>query len=384
MKAYRFAGGTWALATVVAIIMLQGWIAAQSVSFEWIRPTLAQPWNFIEPQGITRGGDGNLYIADTGNHRIQVFATDGAFVRKWGEEGNLPGQFGFPACTALDDVGNVYVVDTINHRVQKFTAQGEYLTYWGGYGTTADGKFNRPQGIMVDGSGNVFVADTGNGRIQKFNGTGSFLAKWGSKGSNDGEFNLPTSLAFDTEGNIYVADSGNHRIQKFSGTGAFLLKWDGSAQTMDGNLPIPSQCWLMHKMKLLSWIRTTTAFSVLTRQVSSWANGAFRVRKKASYGIHGEWRWITAVTPMLRTLGMIGYRSLIARVIFWLPGPITATKTADLDTPWGQHWMPAETFTFWIRPTIVFRSSTAGDRSWPSEVRKAAMTANSTSHPALL
>ena len=125
---------------------------------------------------------------------------------------------------AADGSGNVYVADTANHRIQKFAPAGALLARWGSYGS-GDGQFNRPTGVAVDGGGNVYVADTENHRIQKFTGNGTFLATWGTDGSGDGQFDGPTGVAVDRSGNVYVADTVIDRIQKFTADGTFLTTW---------------------------------------------------------------------------------------------------------------------------------------------------------------
>jgi DNA-binding beta-propeller fold protein YncE len=61
-----------------------------------------------------------VYVADTYNHRIQVFSSGGTYLSQWGTSGSEPGEFSFPRGVAIDAAGNVYVADTGNHRVQKF------------------------------------------------------------------------------------------------------------------------------------------------------------------------------------------------------------------------------------------------------------------------
>ena len=97
---------------------------------------------------------------------------------------------------AVDTTGNVYVADTDNHRVQKFTSTGSYLTQWGTYGT-GNGQFNRPFYVSVDATGDVYVADTGNHRVQKFTSTGTYLTQWGSNGTGNGQFKSPQGVAVD-------------------------------------------------------------------------------------------------------------------------------------------------------------------------------------------
>ncbi len=72
-----------------------------------------------------------------------------------------------PADVATDAAGNVYVADTGNDRIQKFTAAGAYLTQWGSAGSGSE-QLNGPRGVAADGGGNVYVADTSNDRVQKF------------------------------------------------------------------------------------------------------------------------------------------------------------------------------------------------------------------------
>ena len=89
---------------------------------------------------------------------------------------------------------NVYVVDTGNHRVQKFDASGNFVSTWGSSGG-GNGQFNNPRGIAVDNSGNVYVADTNNNRVQEFDANGNFVSTWGSFGSGNGQFTSPNGIA---------------------------------------------------------------------------------------------------------------------------------------------------------------------------------------------
>ena len=192
---------------------------------------------FYYPYGIAVESYGNVYVADTSNHRIQKFTSNGSFLTKWGNQGTGDGQFNGPHGIAVDSSGNVYVADRINHRIQKFTSNGSFLTKWGSSGT-GDGQFFYPGGIAVDGSGNIYVADMWNSRIQKFTSSGSFLTKWGSKGTGDGQFDQPEGIAVDSSGNVYVVENSNYRIQKFTSNGSFLTKW-GSSGTGDGQFLVP-------------------------------------------------------------------------------------------------------------------------------------------------
>jgi DNA-binding beta-propeller fold protein YncE len=99
---------------------------------------------------------------------MQKFDGDGTFLTKWGSQGTGDGQFLFSESGIGADVsGNVYVADSDNHRIQKFDGDGTFLTKWGSQGT-GDGQFHSPKAVAVDAGGNVYVADWGNNRIQKF------------------------------------------------------------------------------------------------------------------------------------------------------------------------------------------------------------------------
>jgi len=186
---------------------------------------------FQDPRGIAVDEAGNVYVADSGNHRIQVFDSSGGFLTQWGSQGMETGQFQDPWGIAVDQADNVYVADTWNHRVQKFDAEGTFLRQWGSYGATGgaavgeEGFFWGPRDIAVDAAGNVYVTDTGNKRVQVFDPDGEFLAQWGGFGVEDGQMDEPVGLATDEEGNIYVADAWNQRVQKFDQDLEFVTQW---------------------------------------------------------------------------------------------------------------------------------------------------------------
>lgn len=178
-------------------------------------------WDFSLPKGTAMDGAGNVYVADTGNNRIQKFSPGGALITQWGPlaGGTGNGEFNLPEGVAVDGAGNVYVADTGNNRIQKFDRNGAYLTQWGSFGTNYT-QFNTPRGISSDSSGNIFVADTKNHRILKFSSVGQPLAHWGTKGNGNTNLNSPNSVATDATGsNVYVSDYLNNRVMKFDGVG---------------------------------------------------------------------------------------------------------------------------------------------------------------------
>jgi len=183
---------------------------------------------FKRTRGVAVDNDGHVYVADEQNNRIQKFTADGTFVAKWGKadctSGSANGQFNNPTGVAVDNRnGNFYVADYLNHRIQKFTADGTFITKWGSEGT-GNGQFKKPAGVAVDQDGNLYVAEYANHRVQKFAEDGTFLAKWGkadcASGSGEEEFNGSNGVAIDGTGNVYITDRSNGRIQKLAYKGS--------------------------------------------------------------------------------------------------------------------------------------------------------------------
>lgn len=162
---------------------------------------------------------GNVYVADRENYRIQKFDNGGKFITKWGSRGSEDGQFGAnpqdsgPGAIATDGQGNVYVADPGNYRIEKFDSNGKFITKWGSSGT-GDGQFKMPQGIAVDQQGSVFVTDNSAHRVLQFDGQGKFLSQWGNLGTTPGMLYYPGGIAIDHQDNIYVVNVIEN-VQKF-------------------------------------------------------------------------------------------------------------------------------------------------------------------------
>jgi len=186
---------------------------------------------FADPRGVAVDAQGNVHVADTNNHRIQVFDSNGAFLRQWGVQGDGDGQFNEPWGIAVDGDGNVYVADTWNHRIQKFDKNGKFLAKWGEFrdsqGTTEleQGHFYGPRALAVALDGTLLVVDTGNERVERFGSDGKFLGAYGGFGAEDGQFWEPVGIAVDGDGNVYIADTWNQRVQKFDKDFRYVTKW---------------------------------------------------------------------------------------------------------------------------------------------------------------
>jgi uncharacterized protein (TIGR03663 family) len=186
---------------------------------------------FDSPKGLAIDSQGNVYVADSQNHRIQKFDSEGNFLLAWGSVGSAPGQFSEPWGVAVGPDDRVYVADTWNHRIQSFTSEGELITYWGVYQDTGGalleplGMLYGPRDIAIDEDGNLYVADTGNKRIQKFDADGNPLGQWGGSGASAGQFLEPVGIAVGPDGYIYVADTWNQRIQVFDQDFQYVRQW---------------------------------------------------------------------------------------------------------------------------------------------------------------
>jgi DNA-binding beta-propeller fold protein YncE len=197
-----------------------------------------------DPAAIAIDDAGFIYVLDTGNTRIQKFDPSGAYITQWGSYGDCAiscsdGQVKAPTGIAVDDSGHVFVADTGNNRIEEFSASdGTFIRKWGSYGQ-GNGQFSLPKGIAIDGSGNVWVADSGNNRIQQFDSTGGYLTRWGAAGSQDGNLAAPSDLDIDADGALWVVDKGHTRIQRFTNTGGFLSKL-GSAGLDSGQFASPT------------------------------------------------------------------------------------------------------------------------------------------------
>jgi sugar lactone lactonase YvrE len=215
---------------------------------------------FRAPRGPAVDGEGNIIIADMGNHRVRKISPDGTVstLAGSGRAGFADGagaaaQFNQPYGAAVDGEGNIIIADMGNHRVRKLTRDGTVSTLAGsGSAGFADGagaaaQFKNPRGAAVDGEGNIIIADRFNHRVRKItrDGTVSTLAGSGSAGFADGagaaaQFNEPWGVAVDGEGSIIIADTHNHRVRKLtrdgtvstlagSGSAGFADEWGGFA-----------------------------------------------------------------------------------------------------------------------------------------------------------
>ena len=126
-----------------------------------------EPGLFSRPTNCAVDADGNLYVTDTFNNRVEIFDADGNFIRAWGKHGDGPGYFARPKGIAIDKDGHVWVADTVQDRVQVYTPEGSLLLWLGGHGILP-GQFAALQGLAIDKKNRVFTSEQLPGRVQMF------------------------------------------------------------------------------------------------------------------------------------------------------------------------------------------------------------------------
>jgi len=235
------------------------------------------------PQGIALTAGGNVWVADTGNSRIEKFGPTGNLLNNLSGEGTELGKLKSPSAITVAPDGSIWVADTGNNRIEQWNSSLAFVRTVGNKGTAA-GEFQTPSGIEADSTGAIWVSDFGNGRVQEFDEFGTFLQKFndaagaagsprglavdakgsiwvsdqyafktyrwtvpgfpvyassiGSSGSGNGQFTEPVDVATDSSGNFWVLDAAQNRLQEFDATGKWL-RTTGGAGAGAGKLSLP-------------------------------------------------------------------------------------------------------------------------------------------------
>ena len=174
---------------------------------------------FKFPTGITYHNNGNIFVADNGNNRIQIFSGKGEYVGSFGGKGRLDSQLSSPCGLSVDSDGNIIVADSVNKLIKTFSPDGNFLMKIG-----AQGSFTFPL-HCIQYERYLIVSDYSEHCIKVFDRKGNFQYKFGKKGGGDGELQGPRGLSVNKSGHLMVCDGNNHRIQVFELSGKFLGKF---------------------------------------------------------------------------------------------------------------------------------------------------------------
>ncbi|XP_037049181.1 RING finger protein nhl-1 isoform X3 [Bradysia coprophila] len=197
----------------------------------------SEPGCFTWPRGCACGPDNSIVVADSSNHRVQVFDSNGIFVKEFGQYGNGEGEFDCLAGVTVNRIGQFIIADRYNHRIQVLDPSGRFLRAFGSQGT-ADGKFNYPWGVTTDALGFIYVSDKENHRVQVFQSDGTFVGKFGTSGKDEGQLEHPHYIAVSNTNRVIVSDSNNHRIQIFDVNGRVLSAF-GTEGSEEGQFKFP-------------------------------------------------------------------------------------------------------------------------------------------------
>jgi sugar lactone lactonase YvrE len=228
--------------------------------------TSAQLWN---PYGVAVDSNGDLYIADTSNHRVRKVDSSGVISTVVGDgSSTYSGDGGpatsagiYPSVLALDSSGNLYVTDAGAYRIREVNTSGIITTVAGNgvEGSNGDGglatsaELNDPNGLAVDNNGNLYIAESGvltgnlaaNGRIRQVTPTG-FISTVAGVGTGGVTLFGPGDIALDSSGNLYIADTNNDRILMMppGGTAAIVAGTTGvSGFSGDGGSATAAKLW---------------------------------------------------------------------------------------------------------------------------------------------
>ncbi len=175
---------------------------------------------YNNPTGLASAPDGGLIVAEKRGQRVVKIAPDGSeawIAGRAGVRGDDENHFSEPAGVAVGPSGKIYVTEEWNDRVHILNPDGSHAGFFGSHGN-GNNQFSAPYGIAIDSTGNIYVVDTGNHRVQIFDSSFNYKATLGvtsEAGDDNAHFRWPKSVAVDSRGFIYVGDDSNGRVQVF-------------------------------------------------------------------------------------------------------------------------------------------------------------------------
>ena len=207
---------------------------------DWPRRPDNMPWASMP--GVFVDGKDQVWLFTRANPPVQVYDAKGNFVRAWGD-----GLVGSAHHIRRDHEGNVWLADYGDHVILKCSPEGKVLMVLGTKGEPGDDEshFNRPTDMAVTLAGDIFVSDGyDNARVVHFDKDGHFVKSWGTLGARPGQFSVVHAIALDSKGRLYVADRNNVRVQVFDQSGKLLDQWR--------NLIVPWGLWITEQDEI--WV----------------------------------------------------------------------------------------------------------------------------------
>ena len=169
-----------------------------------------------KPLGFSTDKKGRIFIADTGNNRIQIFSSDGGFLNMFGEKGRKEGKFSAPQNLTLNKEDRVYIADTKNKRLQAFNSDGFFLFTIGP--EIGNVNLRKPIDVKCDEKGNVYILDADLKKVIVTDASGKFIKVW----DDSGKLEEPLALAYDMKGYFYILDAGVSSVKIFDKAGKFV------------------------------------------------------------------------------------------------------------------------------------------------------------------
>ena len=156
---------------------------------------------------------GMVVVSDSRADLIKVYSSGGAAIRQFGGSGNAAGQFNFPTGTFVSPDGELFVADQNNNRIQVFSTEGLFLRAFGRSTFMGLGTYARTQGLTGDSQGRIFVADAFQGTVKVIDAQGNAISTVAGFGEGPGQLKAPTSLVIDRNNRLFVVSSGNSRVE---------------------------------------------------------------------------------------------------------------------------------------------------------------------------
>jgi sugar lactone lactonase YvrE len=220
--------------------------------------------SLFAPTTLTMDKQGNLYVADTRNHRVRRVDVSTAIISTVAGNGTdfpfrddvraTETSLHFPHGVALDADGNIYIADTFNNRIRRVAADTGVIRtvagtgaegFAGDDGPATGAALNRPRALVLDASGSLFVADSDNSRVRRIDTRAGSISTVAGNGrttiADDGApaqsaaLLRPRGIAVDSAGNVFVADTENHRIRKVDAVTGAIATMAGGRRGPEGD-----------------------------------------------------------------------------------------------------------------------------------------------------